>query len=208
MKQLPLSFDQRQFETNIVLPAVIRAAIARVPVAERAKTQIEVIIVPVSAEACCVPAAILALIHVVHHVIHRILAAAARHVPARVQVGVVHHVADEGGEPGRAIAAQDPAFAGLSTDEAKARLAREGPNEVAVHAGASVLPQLWASVANPLLGILLAGAFGILLVLRMVVARRYQQEALMVFMPYGPFLILSAFFIVFLPNWLVVVVPK
>ena len=54
--------------------------------------------------------------------------------------------------------AQDPALAGLSTDEAKLRLAREGPNEVAVHARASVLPQLWASVANPLLGILLLAA--------------------------------------------------
>ena len=66
-------------------------------------------------------------------------------------------------------------------------------------------PLIWFGL---LLGILLAGAFGILLVIWMLIARRYQKEAFMVFMPYGPFLILSAYFIVFLPNWLVLVVPK
>ena len=47
---------------------------------------------------------------------------------------------------------------GLSTAEAGARLVREGPNEVAVHARASVLRQLLDSLSNPLLGILLIAA--------------------------------------------------
>jgi leader peptidase (prepilin peptidase)/N-methyltransferase len=59
-----------------------------------------------------------------------------------------------------------------------------------------------------MLGILLAGAFGILLIISMVLSRRYHKQALMVFMPYGPPFILSTAFIVFLPNWLVTVVPK
>jgi hypothetical protein len=53
---------------------------------------------------------------------------------------------------------EDPAGSGLSTGEAEARLAREGPNEVAAHTPASVLRQLLASVSNPLLGILLVAA--------------------------------------------------
>jgi len=52
----------------------------------------------------------------------------------------------------------DPGAAGLSAAEAEERLARDGPNEVAVHTRASVLRQLVASVSNPLLGILLVAA--------------------------------------------------
>lgn len=50
-------------------------------------------------------------------------------------------------------------------------------------------------------GILLAGAFGVLLVIFMLVVRKYKENALMIFMPYGPFLIVSAFLMVFLPRW-------
>jgi len=52
----------------------------------------------------------------------------------------------------------EPGAAGLSTAEAEERLAREGPNEVAVHTRASVLRQLAAGASNPLLGILLVCA--------------------------------------------------
>ena len=53
---------------------------------------------------------------------------------------------------------EEPAGAGLSTGEAEARLAREGPNEVAAHTRASQFRQLLASISNPLLGILLVAA--------------------------------------------------
>ena len=52
----------------------------------------------------------------------------------------------------------DPGAAGLSTAEAEELLAREGPNEVAVHTRATVLRQLVSSASNPLLGILLVCA--------------------------------------------------
>lgn len=65
-------------------------------------------------------------------------------------------------------------------------------------------PFIWFGL---LLGILLGGVIGVLLLLALVVSRRYGKQALMVFMPYGPFFIASAFFILFLPNWIVRVVP-
>ncbi|MGZ6072171.1 MAG: cation-transporting P-type ATPase, partial [Myxococcaceae bacterium] len=52
----------------------------------------------------------------------------------------------------------DPGAAGLSAAQAEELLAREGPNEVAVHTRASVLRQLVSSASNPLLGILLVCA--------------------------------------------------
>jgi prepilin signal peptidase PulO-like enzyme (type II secretory pathway) len=66
-------------------------------------------------------------------------------------------------------------------------------------------PFIWFSL---LLGILLGGIVGILLVLYLVITKKYGQEALMVFMPYGPFFIASAFFIMFVPNWIIAVTPK
>lgn len=66
-------------------------------------------------------------------------------------------------------------------------------------------PLVWFSL---LLGILLGGVFGLLLVAFMLVVRKYKENVFMVFMPYGPFLILSAFFIIFLPNWIINIAPK
>ncbi len=66
-------------------------------------------------------------------------------------------------------------------------------------------PLIWFTL---LLGILLGGVVGILLLIGMVVRGLYGKQALMVFMPYGPYFILSAFFILFLPNWIVSVLPK
>lgn len=66
-------------------------------------------------------------------------------------------------------------------------------------------PMIWFSL---LLGILLGGLIGLLVLALMLFSRRYKQNALMVFMPYGPFFILSTAFILFLPNWISVVVPK
>lgn len=66
-------------------------------------------------------------------------------------------------------------------------------------------PLIWFTL---LLGILLGGIVGILLLIGMVVRGLYGKQALMMFMPYGPYFVLSAFFILFLPNWIVAVVPK
>jgi leader peptidase (prepilin peptidase)/N-methyltransferase len=66
-------------------------------------------------------------------------------------------------------------------------------------------PLIWFGL---LLGILLGGLIGVAMLLGLLLSRRYGQQALMVFMPYGPFFITSAFFILFLPNWIVSIVPR
>ena len=59
-----------------------------------------------------------------------------------------------------------------------------------------------------LLGILLGGAISILLVVGLFVTRQYKEKAWMVFMPYGPYFLLSAFLFIYFPTWIQAVVPK
>ncbi len=49
-----------------------------------------------------------------------------------------------------------------------------------------------------LLGVLLGGLISIVFLLALVLRRRYSSEALMTFIPYGPYFILSAFYFLFL----------
>src|SRR5215216_4311441 len=57
----------------------------------------------------------------------------------------------------------------------------------------------WPFIVRALiLGILLGGLFSIVLLLTLVVRRRYSNEALMTFIPYGPYFIISAFYLLFL----------
>jgi leader peptidase (prepilin peptidase)/N-methyltransferase len=51
------------------------------------------------------------------------------------------------------------------------------------------------------LGVLLGGIFGAVIMLSLLISRRYGKQALLVFMPYGPFFVASAFAIVFFPRW-------
>ena len=60
-------------------------------------------------------------------------------------------------------------------------------------------PIIWFAL---LLGILLGGLVGIVLLAGMLLRGLYGRQALMVFMPYGPYFIMSAFIILFLPNWI------
>ena len=66
-------------------------------------------------------------------------------------------------------------------------------------------PLIWFSL---LLGIFAAGLFGVVLIIIMLVRRKYKEQALTMFMPYGPFLISSAFFIIFAPQLVRAIVPK
>lgn len=66
-------------------------------------------------------------------------------------------------------------------------------------------PLIWFGL---LLGILLGGIIGILMFVYWFISGNYKQQAWTVFMPYGPFFILSTSFIMFLPNWIAPVVPK
>jgi leader peptidase (prepilin peptidase)/N-methyltransferase len=92
---------------------------------------------------------------------------------------------------------------------------QETDDEEALGAGdvilASVLglilgwPLIWFGL---LIGILLGGLITIPMLVMMLIARRYKQDAWMVFIPYGPFLLISATLIVYLPDLLSALVPK
>jgi leader peptidase (prepilin peptidase)/N-methyltransferase len=57
-------------------------------------------------------------------------------------------------------------------------------------------PFIWDAL---LLGILLGGLISVLLIVVLLARRRYSSEALMTFIPYGPYFIASAFFMLFGP---------
>jgi prepilin signal peptidase PulO-like enzyme (type II secretory pathway) len=65
-------------------------------------------------------------------------------------------------------------------------------------------PLIWFGL---LFGILLGGAVSLLIVLWLVISRRYGTNALMYFIPYGPYFIASAYLIIFFPRWLAIIVP-
>ena len=66
-------------------------------------------------------------------------------------------------------------------------------------------PLIWFGL---LVGILLGGLITIPMLVIMVIARKYKQDAWMVFIPYGPFFLISATLIVYFPDLLSVLVPK
>ena len=66
-------------------------------------------------------------------------------------------------------------------------------------------PLVWFGL---LLGILLGGVIGLIIVLVATLRGLYGRQALMLFMPYGPTLVLSAFLIIFLPNVVVGFLPR
>jgi len=105
-------------------------------------------------------------------------------------------------------------FARIRTRRMKAA-GQETDDEEALGAGdvilASVLglilgwPLIWFGL---LVGILLGGLITIPMLVIMVVVRRYKQDAWMVFIPYGPFFLISATLIIYFPNLLSALVPK
>ncbi len=66
-------------------------------------------------------------------------------------------------------------------------------------------PVIWFGI---LFGVLLGGVISGLIMLGFFVTRRYQENAWMVFIPFGPFFIISAFLILYLPKLMVFLVPK
>jgi prepilin signal peptidase PulO-like enzyme (type II secretory pathway) len=65
-------------------------------------------------------------------------------------------------------------------------------------------PLVWFGL---LMGVLLGGFFSLLIILWMIISGGYKQNALMTFIPYGPYFITSAFFIVYFPKILAMIVP-
>lgn len=58
------------------------------------------------------------------------------------------------------------------------------------------------------MGIIIGGIVGVVIMVSTVVRGHYRQSALMVFMPYGPSFILSAFLILFIPELISGLMPK
>ena len=93
-------------------------------------------------------------------------------------------------------------------------MGQEADDEEALGAGDVILltilglilgwPLIWFGM---LFGILLGGFFSLLLVLWLVISRKYEKNALMLFIPYGPYFITSAFLIIFFPKFLAMIVP-
>lgn len=64
-------------------------------------------------------------------------------------------------------------------------------------------PVIWFGI---LFGVLLGGAISMLIMLFLFVSRRFRSW--MIFIPFGPFFIVSAFLIVYLPELVLFLVPK
>jgi leader peptidase (prepilin peptidase)/N-methyltransferase len=102
------------------------------------------------------------------------------------------------------LRAQRMRKAGLETDDEEAL----GAGDVIL---ATILglflgwPLIWFGLV---FGILLGGFISILLVLGLFISGQYKEKAWMVFIPYGPYFLLSSFMIIYLPTWVKVIVPK
>ena len=93
-------------------------------------------------------------------------------------------------------------------------MGQEADDEEALGAGDVILvtvlglilgwPLIWFGL---LLGILLGGFFSLLLILWLVATRKYEKNALMLFIPYGPYFIISAFLIVYFPKLIQMIIP-
>jgi leader peptidase (prepilin peptidase)/N-methyltransferase len=59
-----------------------------------------------------------------------------------------------------------------------------------------------------LFGVLLGGLISGLIMLGLFLSGRYKNQAWMVFIPFGPFFVVSAFLIIYLPKVMVFLVPK
>lgn len=60
-------------------------------------------------------------------------------------------------------------------------------------------PLIWF---NLLMGILFAGVVSLLIIGILLLQRKYLQQAMMVFIPFGPFFIASAFLLLHFPGWI------
>jgi prepilin signal peptidase PulO-like enzyme (type II secretory pathway) len=65
-------------------------------------------------------------------------------------------------------------------------------------------PLIWLCI---LYSILLGGLISLLLILWLVISRNYTKNALMTFIPYGPYFIIIASMIIFFPKILAMIVP-
>ncbi len=94
-------------------------------------------------------------------------------------------------------------------------MGQEADDEEALGAGDVILvtilglmlgwPLIWFSL---LVGILLGGFISLMLIVGLIVTRKYEKNALMVFIPYGPYLITSAFLVIYFPGFIKMFLPQ
>jgi hypothetical protein len=65
-------------------------------------------------------------------------------------------------------------------------------------------PLIWLCL---LYGILLGGLFSLLIILSLIISGNYTKNALMTFIPYGPYFITTAALIIYFPKLLALIVP-
>ncbi len=65
-------------------------------------------------------------------------------------------------------------------------------------------PLIWFGL---LLGVLLGGFFSLLIIAWLVIVKSYKENAMMMFIPYGPYFVTSAFLIIYFPKFLAMIVP-
>jgi leader peptidase (prepilin peptidase)/N-methyltransferase len=65
-------------------------------------------------------------------------------------------------------------------------------------------PLIWFGL---FFGILFGGMISVLIIIGLVVTRKYEANSLMLFIPYGPYFITSAFLILFFPKFVQLFVP-
>lgn len=93
-------------------------------------------------------------------------------------------------------------------------MGQEADDEEALGAGDVILvtilgflvgwPLIWFCI---LFSILLGGFVSLLFIVWLFVSRKYEKNALMMFIPYGPYFIAGAFLIVYFPRFLEMLVP-
>jgi len=66
-------------------------------------------------------------------------------------------------------------------------------------------PLIWFGM---LVAVLLGGAVSILVMLVRLLSGRFRETAWMVFIPYGPFMIVSSFLLIYFPAWMKMLVPS
>lgn len=104
-------------------------------------------------------------------------------------------------------------FTRIRTKRMKAR-GQEVDDEEALGAGDVILvtilgfllgwPLIWFGL---IFGILFGGFISLLIILWLVITRKYETHALMLFIPYGPYFITSTFLILFFPKFVQLFVP-
>ena len=105
-------------------------------------------------------------------------------------------------------------FARLRTKRMLAQ-GQEADDEEALGAGDVILATILGLLVGwdviwfcILVSILLGGIFSFLLIVFLIVSGRYNKTALMMFIPYGPYFIISAFLLIYFPSFVQLFLPK